>query len=151
MSGPLRLRALAPGDYAVLAACLQDAAMPVSEMAFLPGARRFAAVFDRFMWERAAAARSRRAEFVVRSALRFEGVGAARSRAIDRAGGAAPRLLTLAPEAGAVALVFAGGGAIRLEGLAGKPVAAYLEDIAEPRPAPAQPSERARAERARAE
>ena len=38
----LRLRAEAEADYAIVAACLQDALMPMSEMTFLPGEKRFA-------------------------------------------------------------------------------------------------------------
>ena len=134
MKPALRLRAVAPGDYDVLAACLQDALMPPAEMAFRPRERRFVAVFDRFMWERAD---RRGPRFMVRSALRFEGVGTARSRAVARGGGAPLELLTLVPEPGALSLMFAGGGAIRLEGAA---IEAWLEDLAEPRRAPVAPS-----------
>ena len=145
MKPPLRLRAAAPADYDLLAACVQDALMPVSEMAWLRRARRFVAVFDRFSWEsawgRGAAAGGRtpapRPRFVVQSAIRFEGVGAARARALDlRPGGAPLELLTLSPGRRSVSLLFAGGGAIRLEG---EGIEAWLEDIGPPRPATASP------------
>ena len=139
MKPPLRLRAVAPGDYDVLAACVQDALMPISEMTWLRRARRFVAVFDRFAWERGAAARgpASRPRFVVQSAIRFEGVAAARARALDlRAEGAPLELLTVAPGRGSVSLLFAGGGAIRLEG--GR-IEAWLEDIGALRPAALSP------------
>ena len=136
MRSPLRLRAVAPGDYDVFAACIQDALMPVREMTFQRRERRFISVFDRFMWERAGVAGGR-PRLVVQSALRFEGVGEARLRAVDRASGGLLQLLTVVPEPGAVSLMFAGGGAIRLEGEA---IAASLEDIAPPRPASLAPS-----------
>ena len=141
MKPPLRLRAAAPADYDLLAACVQDALMPVSEMAWLRRARRFVAVFDRFSWERGAVAGGRaqtpRPCFVVQSAIRFEGVGAARARALNlRPGGAPLELLTLSPGRRSVSLLFAGGGAIRLEG---DGIEAWLEDIGPPRPATAFP------------
>lgn len=143
MKPPLRLRAAAPADYDLLAACVQDALMPVSEMAWLRRARRFVAVFDRFSWEiaeergAAASGRAPRPRFVIQSAIRFEGVGAARARALDRRPGGAPlELLTLSPGRRSVSLLFAGGGAIRLEG---EGIEAWLEDIGPPRPATAFP------------
>src|SRR5947209_14750043 len=38
-------------DLAVISAVLQDALIPVSEMAYLPEERRFALVANRFRWE----------------------------------------------------------------------------------------------------
>lgn len=129
---PLRLRAAAPGQYDLLAACVQDALMAPEEMAFRPRERRFVAVFDRFAWER-----GRPPRLIVQSALRFDGVLAARSRGVPRERGALLDLLTVAPAPGAVCLVFAGDARIRLEGPS---IAAWLEDLAPPRPAPAAPN-----------
>ena len=136
MRTPLRLRAVVPGDYDVFAACIQDALMPVREMTFRRRERRFISVFDRFMWERVGTAGGS-PRLVVQSALRFEGVSETRLRAVDRASGGLLQLLTVVPEPGTVSLMFAGGGAIRLEGEA---IAACLEDIAPPRPASLAPS-----------
>ena len=134
----LRVRAIEASDYEVLAACLQDALMPLSEMGFQPKERRFVAVFDRFMWEHCAAhAAARRPAFVVQAALRVEGVRAARARGIDlKAKGRLLELLTLGFDEGALSLVFAGGGVIRLEG---ERLVCVVEDLAEPRPARAAP------------
>lgn len=134
----LRLRAEAAADYDVIAACLQDALMPVSEMTYQPKEKRFVAVFDRFMWEHCApVGADRRPPFTVQTALRVEGVDAARRRDIDRS---QPRalleLLTIVPEAGALSLMFAGGGAIRLEGAN---LICVVEDLSDPRPAPLAP------------
>lgn len=47
----LRLKAADPQDLAVLAACLQDARIPVREMVYMPAERRFAAAFIRYRRE----------------------------------------------------------------------------------------------------
>lgn len=47
----LRLKAADPQDLAVLAACLQDARIPVREMVYMPAERRFAAAFTRYRRE----------------------------------------------------------------------------------------------------
>ncbi len=130
----LRLRAEAEADYAIVAACLQDALMPMSEMTFLPGEKRFVAVFDRFMWEHCGPEGCEgQPPFLVQSALRIEGVAGVRQSGIDQADKRALlELLTLTlDDDGALLLTFAGGGAIRL---AGKGMVCLLEDLGEPRP-----------------
>jgi hypothetical protein len=49
---PLKLRAADIEDLTVLAACLQDAILPISDIAYLPQERRFTFVANRFRWER---------------------------------------------------------------------------------------------------
>jgi hypothetical protein len=133
----MRLRAEAAADYDVISACLQDALMPLSEMAYLADEQRFVAVFDRFTWESCTPGNDPRPRFVVQAALRFEGVTAARLHAVDQsADGTLLELLIIVPEAGAVLLMFAGGGALRLEG---DTLLCYVEDLSEPRPAPLVP------------
>ena len=51
----LKLRAHDQEDLQVIAAHLQDAIVPVSEMLFLPHAQRFILVANRFRWREAAA------------------------------------------------------------------------------------------------
>ena len=134
---PLRLRAEVAADYDVLSACLQDALMPLSEMTYLANDNRFIAVFDRFTWEACAPGRDSRPKYIVQAALRFEGVAAARLQAVDQAARATLlELLTLVHEHGGVQLIFAGGGALRLEG---EYLVCYVEDLSEPRPAPVAP------------
>ena len=118
----LKLIALDEEDLAVLSAHLQDAVVKVSDLAYLSREKRFAALFNRFDWEAAAGAGGRRASHQrVRAALRFERVLSARLQQIDLA--TKTRVLSLlavgfepgvAP-GGSVIMIFAGGGAIRLE------------------------------------
>jgi len=51
----LKLRARDIADMDVIAACLQDALLPVAEMTFQPREGRFVMVANRFMWELAPA------------------------------------------------------------------------------------------------
>jgi hypothetical protein len=50
---PLKLIALDEEDLAVLSSLLQDAVVRVADMTYLPGQKRFAAVLNRFDWEKA--------------------------------------------------------------------------------------------------
>ena len=116
----LKLIALDPEDLQVLSCHLQDAVIRVEDMAFLKQEMRFAAIANRFDWERAAT--DDRGPFERRRAgLRFERVTAARVHGFDlRQKDTALALLALTFEAaddpsGAVTLNFAGGGAVRLE------------------------------------
>ncbi len=106
--------------------------MPISEMTFLPKESRFVAVFDRFMWECCAPMTiDRRPPFTIQTALRVEGVQSVRLRGIEQSKkNLMLELLTIVPEPGAVSLMFAGDGAIRLEGEA---MVAMCEDLSEPR------------------
>jgi hypothetical protein len=130
---PLRLRAEAAADYDVISACLQDALMPLSEMIYLAEEKRFVAVFDRFTWEACAPGNAPRPRFVVQAALRFESVSAVRLHGVDQtASTELLELLTIVPESGGVRLMFAGGGALRLEG---ESLTCFVEDLSDPRPA----------------
>ena len=53
---PLKLRAYDREDFAVVSAVLQDALVPVIDLAWLSGEKRFALVANRFRWERRAPA-----------------------------------------------------------------------------------------------
>ena len=98
---------------------LQDAVAPLKDFAYLPKARRFAALVNRFKWEDG----RRGANLRVRSLLHFDDVLSARSKNIKLgAPDAVVSLLAIRFEpkggedpGGAVDLVFAGGGTIRLE------------------------------------
>jgi hypothetical protein len=116
----LKLIALDPEDLKVLSCHLQDAVIRVGEMAYLKQEMRFAAIANRFDWEQAAklndATYRRR-----RSGLRFERVRSAKLQGIDLAQkNAVLELLAVTFEpgeepSGVLTLLFAGGGAIRLE------------------------------------
>ncbi len=157
-SAPLRLRALDADDLQTIAACLQDALVPLSEIAFLKAEHRFVMVANRFRWERppaaapAAPAPGTDAGFAEGdgdegSEARFErvncGVCFDRVRAV-RFKGLDPRrktqilnLLTVQSRPDAITLIFAGGATIRLE-VAG--IRCHLEDLGEPWPTRWQPA-----------
>lgn len=114
----LRLSAEDAADLDVISTCLQDAVTQVRDLAYLPHARRFACVVNRFRWE--GEGRTGRHERA-RTGLHFENVEAARVRGIakDRPDGVlnilAIRFEELNAPSGIVTLTFSGGGEIRLE------------------------------------
>lgn len=115
----LKLLALDDEDLAVISAHVQDAVLKVADLVNLPKERRFALGINRFIWEKAD---SRRDNFERRrAALTFDRVLSVKTSRIRRDRPEAVLELlainfepTEAP-AGHVTLVFAGGGAVRLE------------------------------------
>ena len=138
----LKLRAHDQEDLQVIAAHLQDAIVPVSEMLFLPNAQRFILVANRFRWAEAPdsleAPPAGDASFEagrpshyerIHCGLRFDGVRAVRSRGFDRrARGQMLNLLTIVAREGSIDLVFAGDADLRLEA---REIDCRLEDIGE--------------------
>jgi hypothetical protein len=155
MSEGLRLKAVDSDDLSVIAACLQDALIPLSEMAYLAGERRFLAAFTRFRRESladpAGGAGLTPRLTQCQSVLVFHEVEAVQHYGLDtRFGGVRLELLTLFAESaedGAceVTLVFAGDAAIRLRLRA---LRATLEDFGEPWPATVPPAHELPASRA---
>jgi len=120
--GPLRLQALDGEDLKVLAALVQDAIFPISEMRWQPAKRRFVLLLNRFRWEdREAAERQGRTYERVRAVLVIEDVLKVASSGIDRSD--ADTILSLLDiqfvagdtPAGRVELILAGDGAIALD------------------------------------
>lgn len=119
MSGMLKLMAEDAADLDIIAAAAQDALLRVGDISYDKKARRFAALLNRFRWERA----DEKGPFErVRSALSFEGVLAVKSRKVRmEAPDAVASLLSIGftpdaePPGGQVRLVFAGGGEIALD------------------------------------
>src|ERR671918_686667 len=114
MKDCLRLRAVDADDLSVIAACLQDALIPLSEMVYLPDERRFLAAFTRFRRE---------------------------CLADPHFGGVKLEFLTMVPQAGddglvTVVLLFAGDMALQLRV---RDISATLCDFGEPWPASAAP------------
>ena len=139
---PLRLIAAEAADLPVMAALLQDAVFPITEMRFDAKARRFALLLNRFRWEdRAAAEAANRPYERVRSLLVVEDVLRLRSSGIDRSDTQTVlSLLTLdfAPGAdgmGTLTLTLAGDGAIAIEVEA---VNLRLDDVTRPYIAPSR-------------
>lgn len=118
----LTLAAQDADDLAIISARLQDAVAQVKDLVYLPKKRRFAALFNRFKWEDADR-KKRNGDLRIRAGLHFETVLSVKARNLKRgAPGAVVSLLAIkftpkAPEdpAGTIELVFAGGGALRLE------------------------------------
>lgn len=128
MSTPLRLRAIDTLDLSVIAAHLQDALVKMADLGMDKDKRRFALIFNRFMWEDLEAEKGKGAKADknapyrrVRSALHFDAVQRVQTQNLRLANAEAlAALMTIAFEAkndlsGTVTLTFAGGGAIKLD------------------------------------
>ena len=131
---PLALMAADADDLRVVSAVLQDAVAKVGDLAFLPRARRFALVANRFVWEEGAS-KARGPFSRVRTGVHFDDVRAARTRNLDLENkSAVVDILSLAFDeaedgAGTVTITLAGGGAIALDVEA---VNVTVEDISSP-------------------
>jgi Protein of unknown function (DUF2948) len=143
---PLRLRAVDADDLAVIAACLQDALIPLNEMAFLAGEHRFMAAFTRFCRECLEDPDGLGCDGLMQrqSVLTLEQVEAVRFRGLDpRLGRVRLELLTIVaePEEGEgacrVTLLFAGDVAIQIQA---RRLSAKLEDFGDPWPARCAPA-----------
>ena len=112
--------ALDEEDLAVVSAHVQDAVLKVGDLVYLPKERRFALAMNRFIWEKAEDGRRRDYERR-RAALTFDRVTSVktsqhRPRPARCGARTARRHLRADRRAGRrVTLVFAGGGAVRLE------------------------------------
>ena len=116
----LKLIALDEEDLAVVSSHLQDAVVRVGDLAYLPSQKRFAAVLNRFDWEKARAkgAKDYRRR---RTALRFDRVFGAQLRNLKQ--GKNDRILSLLavhfepddPPGGHVTLNFSGDASIQLK------------------------------------
>ncbi len=159
MAERLKLCARDGEDLQALAAILQDALVPLCDMAYLPEERRFVIVANRFCWECCAARRQAGAAGAapqargqaaapaadapepvferVHTGLCFDGVRRVRRRGIDlRRPGRILSLLTMMLEDDRVYLLFAGGGAIELTV---ETLRCRMEDLDEPWPTRWQP------------
>lgn len=150
MSGPLKLRTEDAEDLDIVSACLQDAIVPLSDMEYLPGERRFVLVVNRFRWENCPETADMPAGLPARGpgdavfadggggyervncGIAFDGVEAVRRRGLDpRDRARMLELLSMRVEAGAVTLEFAGDAALRLEGAR---ITCRLGDVGDPWP-----------------
>jgi hypothetical protein len=117
---PLKLIALDEADLAIVSSHLQDAVVRVGEMAYVPSRKRFAAVLNRFNWEKAATDGADQANERRRAALRFDRVLGAQIKSLKP--GASDRVLSLLAlrfepaehPGGYVTLTFSGDASIRL-------------------------------------
>lgn len=139
----LRLKAVDSDDLSVIAACLQDALIPLAEMVYLAEERRFLAAFTRFRRECLADPAGCDGLTLCHSVLAFNHVEKVQHYGLDsRFGGVRLELLTMFAEPASeglidVTLLFAGDAAIRLEV---REIAATLEDFGDPWAAPTSPA-----------
>lgn len=139
---PLRLKALDGEDLTVIAAFVQDAVFPATEMRWDSKARRFAILLNRFRWEDADRAASRKRDYErVQSVLVIEDVMAVKSQGVDPSDAQMVySLLSLAFHAGddgmgRLELTLAGDGAVAVEVEA---LEVVLRDVTRPYVAPSK-------------
>ncbi len=157
---PLRLKAEDVDDMAVIAACLQDAVVLVSDMGQMPHEQQFVFVANRFKWEEAEEFPDDQGEGRddplldpndaydrILCGVVFEDVISVRYRGFDRGRrGRFLELLTIAigeeagkPDVTIIELDFAGGAAVRLEA---KRLYCLVEDFGESWPTRWRPRHR---------
>ena len=134
----LKLRAEDADDLAVLSACLQDALVPVRDLAYVPAQQIFVFVANRFRWESGSRpVPGDREHQRILCAVTFSAVGGVSYRGFRRSDeDRILALLAIRPEAGgaagaAIHLEFSGGAAIRLE--VGR-ILCRAKDLGEPWP-----------------
>ena len=82
---PLRLIAFSVEDLQVISSLVQDAVLPIGEMQWSPGKRRFAMLLNRFRWEDIKDKKSEGQVYErVQSVLAFEDVQNIQTQSIDR-------------------------------------------------------------------
>lgn len=117
----LKLLALDEEDLTIISSHLQDAVMLVGEMAYIPSQQRFAAVLNRFDWEKASRKGADGGYDRRRSALRFDRVRSAKLKHLSpSARNQVLSLLAISFEpgdapSGFITLTFSGDATIRLE------------------------------------
>jgi hypothetical protein len=166
---PLKLLAVAPEDLEILSAHLQDALVPICDIAYLGDERLFVMVVNRFKWENGAVVPGPAAPAAgvasgqagmnpggmnpggmndvpkpvymrTNCGVRFTGVRGVRCRGINlRDRGQILELLAMQVTEGAVVLQFAGGGCLWLDTDA---LNCLMEDIGEPWPTLSRPEHR---------
>jgi hypothetical protein len=147
MGEKLKLRCEDEEDVVVLSTLLQDALVPMAELAWLPAEKCFVFVASRFIWSECIDVTLPAGEAGIECYSRqnfgvtIDGVRAIKSRGIDIADkGRILELLaiTAKPSGGAVAieLVFAGGAGIRVEC---ERIALHGQDVGDPWPTMRRP------------
>ena len=134
----LKLRAEDAEDLLVISACLQDALVPVRDLAYIPEERTFLFVANRFRWENGVQPAPGEAGLErTLCGITFSEVTAVSYNGFRRSeNGRILSLLAIRAENGKVHLEFSGGAAIRLEVAC---ILCHAKDIGEPWPTPWQP------------
>lgn len=143
MTASMRLRAVDAEDLRVVSALLQDAIIPIADMAYLPESREFVLMACRFQWEGALPDGGPTPDeggdvpTRIQCAVRFSGVTAVRRRRVDLCRrDRFLSLLALEPVEGALLLRLSDNADIRLEGTA---IECRLSDRGEAWPAQSRP------------
>ncbi|MDG4874114.1 DUF2948 family protein [Mesorhizobium sp. WSM4935] len=116
----LKLIALDDQDLSIVSAHVQDAVMKVSDLEYLPAAKRFVLTMNRFVWE-AKSGLFRQHNERRQSVLHFDRVLGAKTSGIPRDKPAevlsllAVSFIAISKPAGIIELVFSGGGTIMLD------------------------------------
>jgi len=116
----LKLIALDDKDLSIVSAHVQDAVMKVSDLEYLPAAKRFVLTMNRFVWE-AKSGLFRQHNERRQSVLHFDRVLGAKTSGIQRDKPAevlsllAISFIAISKPAGIVELVFSGGGTVMLD------------------------------------
>ena len=116
----VKLIALDEEDLAVVSSLLQDAVVRAADMIYLPQQKRFAAIVNRFDWERAEKAGGGKDYRRRRTALRFDRVFGAKLKNVKPSSSRVLSLLAVSfepgdPPGGRVTLTFSGDASIQLE------------------------------------
>lgn len=116
----LKLIALDDQDLSIVSAHVQDAVMKVSDLEYLPSAKRFVLTMNRFVWE-AKTGLFRQHNERRQAVLHFDRVLGAKTNGIPRDKPAeilsllAISFIEISKPAGIVELIFSGGGTIMLD------------------------------------
>lgn len=116
----LKLIALDDQDLSIVSAHVQDAVMKVSDLEYLPAAKRFVLTMNRFVWEAKSGVFHQHNERR-QSVLHFDRVLGAKTSGIQRDKPAevlsllAISFVAISRPAGIIELVFSGGGTIMLD------------------------------------
>ena len=143
VDAPLKLRAEDADDLAVLSTCLQDALVPVRDLAYVPDQQIFVFVANRFRWEsrlRSSPGEAERQRILC--AVTFSTINSVSYRGFRRSDeDRILALLAIRSEAtggggAAIHLEFSGGAAIRFEAAR---VLCHTKDLGDPWPTPWHP------------
>ena len=116
----LKLIALDDQDLSIVSAHVQDAVMKVSDLEFLPAAKRFVLTMNRFVWE-AKTGLFRRHNERRQAVLHFDRVlgvktnGIARDKPGEILSLLAISFIEISKPAGIIEMIFSGGGTIMLD------------------------------------
>ena len=134
----LKLRAEDAEDLLIISACLQDALVPVRDLAYIPEERTFLLIANRFRWENGVRPAPGEAGLErTLCGITFSEVTAVSYSGFRRSeNGRILSLLAIRAENGKVHLEFSGGAAIRLEVAC---ILCHAKDVGEPWPTPWQP------------